>query len=180
MPGLPGADGPAAVLRALAGTVRRSVDGPTGPLWAILLLRAAAVLPPDPRPADWAAGLHAGVRGLREATGAECGDRPLIDALAPAAAAFPAHLDKGCSWSEALAAAADAATRGAAATIDLPPRLGRSRHLGVRVLGHPDPGAHAIAVCLRATSFSRCGSDPRSRTRAELADAAIADVGGQR
>ena len=151
-PDYPGADGPAAVLRALAGTVRRSVDGMTGPLHTILLLRAASVLPADPQPRDWAAALHAAVAGIREATGAEPGDRTLLDALAPAAAAFTARLDKDESWVDALAAAADAADEGAAATVDLPPLLGRSRHLGVRVLGYPDTGARAVAICLRATA----------------------------
>ena len=30
------------------------------------------------------------------------------------------------------------------------PRLGRSSYLGDRVLGHPDPGAKAVAILLRA------------------------------
>jgi dihydroxyacetone kinase len=29
-------------------------------------------------------------------------------------------------------------------------RLGRSSYLGDRVLGHPDPGARAVAIWLRA------------------------------
>jgi dihydroxyacetone kinase len=32
------------------------------------------------------------------------------------------------------------------------PRLGRSSYLGERVLGHPDPGAKAVAVWLRAAT----------------------------
>jgi dihydroxyacetone kinase len=34
----------------------------------------------------------------------------------------------------------------------LKPRLGRSSYLGDRVLGHPDPGAQAVAIWLRAAS----------------------------
>ena len=34
------------------------------------------------------------------------------------------------------------------------PRKGRSSYLGDRALGHPDPGAEAVAVWLRAVSSS--------------------------
>ena len=40
----------------------------------------------------------------------------------------------------------------AEATAQMKPQLGRSSYLGDRVLGHPDPGAEAIAVWLRAAS----------------------------
>ncbi|MBG0565704.1 dihydroxyacetone kinase family protein [Actinoplanes aureus] len=151
-PAYPGADGPAAVLRAAADTVRRTVAGVSGPLYAILLLRAAAALPDSPGPRDWAAALRAGLDGVREAAGAEPGDRTMIDALAPAAATFADRLDAGHPWPEALNAAVDAATTGADATVDLEPRLGRAGYLGVRVLGYPDPGAQAVAIWLRAAA----------------------------
>jgi len=37
------------------------------------------------------------------------------------------------------------------------PALGRSSYLGDRVLGHPDPGAKAVAVWLRASCESLFG-----------------------
>jgi dihydroxyacetone kinase len=36
------------------------------------------------------------------------------------------------------------------ATAQMKPRLDRSSYLGTRVLGHPDPGAKAVAIWLRA------------------------------
>jgi dihydroxyacetone kinase len=51
---------------------------------------------------------------------------------------------------EAVLAAIEAAERGADATAQMKPRLGRSSYLGDRVLGHPDPGAKASALWLRA------------------------------
>ncbi|MEU4426341.1 DAK2 domain-containing protein [Actinoplanes sp. NPDC024001] len=93
-----------------------------------------------------------GLDGVREACDAEPGDRTMIDALAPAAATFSDRLDAGHPWPEALNAAVEAATAGADATADLPPRLGRAGHLGLRVLGCPDPGAQAVAVWLRAAA----------------------------
>jgi dihydroxyacetone kinase len=148
-PGYPGEAGPAAVLRATSATLRRSVGGTSGPLYAIMLLRAAAALPAS-TPQDWAAAFRAAVDGVREVGGAEVGDRTMVDALAPAAEAFAAALDAGAGWRDALSAAADAAAAGAAATTDIRARLGRSSYLGDRVLGHPDPGAQAVALWLAA------------------------------
>ncbi len=148
-PRYPGEAGPAAVLRAASATVRRSVGGTSGPLYAVLLLRAANALP-DSSPGSWAAALRAGLDGVREVGGAEVGDRTMVDALAPAADAFEAALRGGAPWRDALSAAADAAAAGAAGTADIRARLGRSSYLGDRVLGRPDPGAQAVALWLAA------------------------------
>jgi dihydroxyacetone kinase len=148
-PDYPGEAGPAAVLRAASATVRRSVGGTSGPLYAVLLLRAAAALP-DSSPRSWASALRAGLDGVREVGGAEVGDRTMVDALSPAADAFEAALRDGAGWRDALSAAADAAAAGAAATAEIRARLGRSSYLGDRVLGRPDPGAQAVALWLAA------------------------------
>ena len=55
---------------------------------------------------------------------------------------------------DALRAAAAAATEGARATAGMMPRRGRSSYLGERALGHPDPGAEAVAVWLGAVASS--------------------------
>ncbi|SNY34318.1 dihydroxyacetone kinase subunit DhaL [Paractinoplanes atraurantiacus] len=143
-PGYPGADGPGAVLRAASATVRRSVGGTSGPLYAVLLLRAASALPGSPTPADWALAFRAGVSGVREVGDAAMGDRTMVDALQPAADAFAGSLEAGNDWPAALESAVEAAKVGATATAAVPARLGRSSYLGDRVLGHPDPGAIAV------------------------------------
>jgi dihydroxyacetone kinase len=148
-PTYPGEAGPAAVLRATSATLRRSIGGTSGPLYAIMLLRAAAALPSS-TPQNWAAALRAGLDGVREVGGAEVGDRTMVDALSPAADAFEAAVGRGVPWRDALSAAADAAATGAAATANVRARLGRSSYLGDRVLGHPDPGAQAVALWLAA------------------------------
>ena len=51
---------------------------------------------------------------------------------------------------DAVRAAAAAATAGARATAGMVPRRGRSSYLGERAVGHPDPGAEAVAVWLGA------------------------------
>ena len=152
-PGYPGDDGPAAVLRAVSATVRRSVGGTSGPLYAVLLLRAAAALTAPGAgtgPRAWADALRAATDGVREIGGAEVGDRTMLDALAPAAVTFSAQLEEGADWQTALTAAVEEAKDGADATAGVIARLGRSSYLGDRVLGHPDPGAEAVAVWLAA------------------------------
>jgi dihydroxyacetone kinase len=150
-PAYPGEQGVAAVLRAVSATVRRSVGGTSGPLYAIMLLRAAAALDgvAAAGPRDWAAAFHAGVDGIREVGGAEVGDRTMVDALVPAATAFTAGLGTG-TWQQALDAAVQAARDGTTRTAGVVARLGRSSYLGKRVLGHPDPGARAVVVWLEA------------------------------
>jgi dihydroxyacetone kinase len=55
---------------------------------------------------------------------------------------------------EQLSAAAAAALGGAERTCTMMPRLGRSSYLRNRAIGHPDPGAHAVAIWLQAVSQS--------------------------
>ena len=82
--------------------------------------------------------------------GAHPGDRTMLDALMPASEAFSAAMRGGRSGPEALREAVEAARAGAKATAGMRPRLGRSSYLGDRALGHPDPGAEAVAVWLGA------------------------------
>jgi dihydroxyacetone kinase len=151
-PEYPGEAGPSAVLRATSATVRRSMGGTSGPLYAVMLLRAAAALAvaEAPTPRDWAVAFRAAVDGVRDVGGAEVGDRTMVDALVPAADAFEAALDGGAAWRDALGAAADAAAAAATETAGIRARLGRSSYLGDRVIGHPDPGAQAVALWLAA------------------------------
>jgi dihydroxyacetone kinase len=74
----------------------------------------------------------------------------MLDALVP----FVKSLKdaRGEPSRETLLSAVEAAERGAKATAQMKPRLGRSSYLGDRVLGHPDPGAKAVAIWLRAAS----------------------------
>ncbi len=149
----PGQQGAAAVLRAAAGSVRRSVGGTSGPLYTVLLLRAAAALDAadGSGPRQWATALAAGTDGVRQVGGAAAGDRTMLDALIPAVEAFTAGLDSG-EWRPALDAAIQAARDGVTRTAAVRARLGRSSYLGDRVIGHPDPGAQAVVVWLEAVA----------------------------
>jgi dihydroxyacetone kinase len=139
---------PAGVLRGLSGTLRRALGGTSGPLYAVFLLRAAAVL--DEAPQDWARAAAEGAEALGELGGARVGDRTMLDALVPAAQALLAAAAEGAEPAEAARRAVESAHAGAASTAWMTPRRGRSSYLGERAVGHVDPGAKAVAIWLTA------------------------------
>lgn len=143
---------PAGALAALGAALRRAIAGSSGPFYATALLRAsrrlAGVAQPSAR--DWAAALRSAADAIAELGGARAGDRTMLDALVPAAAAFDRALDDGRDSAGAWAAAVDAAERGAQDTARMTPRAGRASYLGERAIGTPDGGAIAVACWLRA------------------------------
>ncbi len=156
LPALP-VDDPPAALHALGLTLQAALGGTSGPLYAVMLIRAAARLrsassdlPADPQ--VWADAFAAGVDGIMELGGAGRGDRTMLDALLPARDALNESLAAGWTTAEALSATASAAEAGARATADLLPRRGRSSYLGRRALGLVDPGAEAVAIWFRAVA----------------------------
>ncbi|MFV0461077.1 MAG: dihydroxyacetone kinase family protein [Actinomycetales bacterium] len=141
-----GGDGPT-VLRHAAEAWADRAGGTSGALWGAGLLGVAGALPADAL--ITAESLVAGVsQALTEVTsigGAQPGDKTLVDALVPFAGTLSESFASAGDLAEAWAAAADAATRAAAETAQIPARLGRSRVLGSKSLGTPDPGATSLA-----------------------------------
>jgi dihydroxyacetone kinase-like protein len=143
---------PGAALRRAAEAFA-GVGGSAGPLWGTALLRAGRMFG-DTAVVDapaLAAAAAAAAQGIGERGRCAPGERTLLDAMAPAAAA----LGKGGD----LRAAADAAAAGALATAELEPRHGRAARNPDRVRGYVDPGARACAIfwnaiadCDRASS----------------------------
>jgi dihydroxyacetone kinase len=142
----------AATLHALSQVVARALGGTSGPLYSAFLLRASRNLAGPSPLAAWAQAFSAGCAAVMELGGAKAGDRTMLDALLPAAAALESAATRGASPTEALSAAVAAARAGAEATRHMSPRRGRSSYLGQRVLGHVDPGAHAVGIWLSAIS----------------------------
>jgi dihydroxyacetone kinase len=150
---------PGAVLRSISATLRRVVGGTSGPLYAVMLLRAAAALEQSggTKARHWALAFSAGVDALMELGGAKPGDRTMVDALKPAADALQNALAQSVTPGAALQAAVDAASEGASRTASMHPRRGRSSYVGDRALGHVDPGAHAVALWLAAIHEALAG-----------------------
>lgn len=78
----------------------------------------------------------------------------MIDALKPAADKLLEMAGKGgVPNAEAMQAIAKAAAEGAETTKSMAPRLGRASYLnGLAVRGHPDGGAMAVSIWLKAIS----------------------------
>jgi dihydroxyacetone kinase len=145
-------DDVSATLKDLGHTLRRELGGSSGPLYGVLFLRCGHILEDSGStgPAQWAEAIDQGCRAIGELGGAKPGDRTMLDALDPFLESLKSN--QGNLSRQALLAAVEEAERGVDATARMMPRLGRSSYLGDRVLGHPDPGAKAVAIWLRAAS----------------------------
>ena len=145
---------PAEMLKGIGMTLQSAVGGSSGPLYGVFLLRAAKLLEGENAndPKNWARAVLVGCEAISDIGGASAGDRTMLDALLPFASTLSAALEQSRSVVEALESAVGAAEAGAAATAQMFPRRGRSSYLGERAIGHPDPGAAAVAIWLRAAA----------------------------
>jgi dihydroxyacetone kinase-like protein len=148
---------PPGQLLILAGkTLVATVGGASGPLWGSAFKRAGRALH-DADGCDGhalATALDAAVAGVVELGAAAPGDKTMVDALQPAAAALRSALDSGQALAQAARAAAEAAQRGAKATVPMQARKGRASYLGERSIGHLDPGATSAAIILVALNHA--------------------------
>ena len=146
-----GAGAGTTLARAADGWSDRA-GGTSGVLWGRILSSIAARLGDTgtPTSADIAAGVAAAAAEVRAFGKADVGDKTLVDALVPFSSTLTRMVDAGASLSDAWRAAAADATRAAAATSDLLPRMGRARTHGEHALGTPDPGAISLALIATA------------------------------
>lgn len=97
------------------------------------------------------AGLQAifarALEALNEMSGAQVGDKTMMDALIPAGEAIAAYT--GNDEQELFAAAAEAATRGAEASKQFVSKFGRAKSYGTQTIGTPDAGATSMAYFFR-------------------------------
>jgi dihydroxyacetone kinase-like protein len=133
------------VLGKTGTTLLSKVGGASGPLYGTMFRALGKTLREGGSVAD---GLQAALDGVRRLGQAGVGDKTLVDALAPAVAAYAAAAGDG--EAAAAQAAAAAAEAGADSTVPLRARKGRASYLGERSVGHPDPGATSTALILRA------------------------------
>lgn len=145
-----------------AMTLMSSVGGAAGPLYGTAFLRAGTALQDEVElsSASVTVALTAARDGIVARGKAELGDKTMIDAWTPAVEAA----EGVGSAAGALAAAADAAEKGAAATEPLTARKGRASYLGERSVGHRDPGAASSALILRCAAVT--ASDHEGAERA--------------
>lgn len=143
---------PGKVLVAAGRALISKTGGAAGPLYGTALRRAGRAFgdADDVSVTELGGALQAMLDGIRELGGAAEGDKTMVDALAPAVAAYQAATADGASLAAAAKSAAAAADEGRAATVPMQARKGRASYLGERSVGHEDPGAASMALFLAA------------------------------
>ncbi|AZM61111.1 MULTISPECIES: dihydroxyacetone kinase subunit DhaL [unclassified Streptomyces] len=147
-----------AVLVKAGTTLVSTVGGASGPLYGGAFRAIGKAL--DTPTADAgriADALAAGLASIEKLGAAAPGDKTMIDAYAPALAAFRQRADAGDDAATAAAAAAEAAEEGMRATTPMQARKGRASYLGARSVGHQDPGATSTALVFRALADTLAG-----------------------
>jgi phosphoenolpyruvate---glycerone phosphotransferase subunit DhaL len=141
-----------ALLRQAGQTLIRTVGGASGPLYGTAFLRAGAVYTRTEKAsvADTVAAMKAAADGIASLGRSTTGEKTMLDALVPAAAAAQVALDGGRGDRAVLAAAREAADAGAESTIPMLATKGRASYLGERSIGHQDPGATSAALLVGA------------------------------
>lgn len=143
-----------AVFSSVATVLIKTMGGSSGPLLGTFFLRAGGTCAgkSELAAADVVALFQAGVEGLQQRGKAERGDKTMMDAWLPAVDAMRAASDAGSDLTEILQRGVAAAEAGAQATIAMQARKGRGSYLGERSIGHPDPGAVAVHLLLKAAA----------------------------
>ena len=143
-----------AVFQNTASVLIKSMGGSSGPLLGTLFLRAGATVADKSElgPADVVALFQAGVEGMQQRGKAERGDKTMMDAWLPAVDAMRGALEAGGGLTEVLDWGTAAAEAGAEATKSMSARKGRASYIGERSVGHPDPGAIAVHMMLKAAA----------------------------
>ena len=150
-----------AILTEVGSTIVYRVGGAAGPLYGSAFRRIGAALSEADRPDGEAllAALRAGLEGIQDLGAAVPGDKTIVDAWAPAVAAFERALRSGAVVPDAALRAVEAANEGVAATLPMQARKGRASYLGPRSVGHQDPGATSTALVFAA--LERASRDDR-------------------
>jgi dihydroxyacetone kinase len=127
--------------------------GTSGALWGEMLRSAGTTMLSGADPSSsWtvARAVSAAVDQLQAVGGAALGDKTIVDAAVPFAAALQHAAAAGESLPSAWAAAAATARTAADGTGRMVARRGRARPHAERSLGHPDPGATSFAYVVTA------------------------------
>ncbi len=138
--------------RRIADAFLEAVGASAGPLYATGF-EAAGTAVADRLNLDakaLAAWIDGMAVGIKTRGGAAPGDKTMIDAWVPAASAASRVAQSGGDCIAVLSAAAQAAEDGAESTKDMQSQRGRSSKLGLRSVGHIDPGAASAAMIVAA------------------------------
>jgi len=147
---------PGQLLKLTGRTFVSTVGGAAGPLYGTAFLLVGEVLGDHQTfgPRLLGDALRAALEGVQRVGAASVGDKTMVDALAPALAAYELELRMGGSLETAASGAREAAAEGMRGTIPLQARKGRASYLGPRSVGHQDPGATSTALMFAALAHA--------------------------
>ncbi len=131
--------------------VMMETSGSTSTLLGGLLLGMSDGVPDGAKELDAAqvkAMFKGGLEGVQKNTKAMPGDKTMMDALYPAVTAMQEVT--GDDVAAVLAAGAEAAKKGAEATVQMKANFGRARNYGEKSIGHADSGASSWACMFGA------------------------------
>ena len=136
-------------LAAAGAAWSEQAGGTSGALWGAALTAFGTVLGDDQgcHPGTVVEAAAASLDAVKRLGGAQLGDKTMIDAMEPFVETLRAT---GTDLPTAWGAAVLAADQGARSTAGIVARLGRSRPLGEKSLGTPDPGAISFVDVVRA------------------------------
>lgn len=141
--------GASTTLTAAGAAWSEQAGGTSGALWGAALTAFGTVLGDQDgcRPGLVVEAAASALDAVKRLGGARRGDKTMIDAMEPFVEALKASsADLPTAWGSAVLAA----EQGARSTADIVARLGRSRPLGEKSLGTPDPGAISFVDVVRA------------------------------
>jgi D-erythrulose 4-kinase len=142
--------------------------GASGALWGVAIAAFASELSDESAPgsANLSAGVRSAVHAVKQAGNAKAGDKTMLDALEPFAAAVgdEATLD---AWNQAARTASIAAD----GTSSMVANVGRARTHARRSLGTPDPGAVSFALVVGAVVQALRMKPPATTLSREIPDA---------
>ncbi|MGO3210268.1 dihydroxyacetone kinase family protein [Brachybacterium sp. AOP42-C2-15] len=127
-----------------------SAGGTSGALWGAALIAAASIFDDQAgsEPRNIVDAIDAGIDAIQRLGGAQVGDKTMVDAAAPFRTTM-AETFTGDNAAKAILAGASVAREAADATADITAALGRSRVLGEKSIGTPDPGAISFSILMK-------------------------------
>jgi dihydroxyacetone kinase-like protein len=135
-------------LRTMGLTCLSTVGGSSGPVFGTLLVTLGKELPSQPRAADLARALAAGIAALSRLGKVEVGQKTLLDVL------DPVQKELAAGGADIVARVRRRAHDSAQATAQMDAIKGRASFLGDRALGHVDPGSRSMALIIAAVCDS--------------------------
>ncbi|SHK78287.1 dihydroxyacetone kinase, C-terminal domain [Selenomonas ruminantium] len=140
------------VLRHVGMRCITEIGGSAGPLFGKFYLQAGMIEIDnlDMEEANLVAAFEEGTMGVANIGKSSEGEKTMLDALFPAVRAMQQALEEGKGFTEILQAGAEAAEEGVEYTKTIQASKGRAAYIGVRSIGHQDPGATTVWLMLQS------------------------------